>query len=700
MRLREKGPVPIELSHPLREVEGEDVTATLYFVVGLISTAMVGYASVRLRFFSPNAGHTHAMSILMEKVLLPSVLLKVCACFRFDHLSVSVIVACAFSKLIVLVFVWSVTYLFYHTDRPVGKRIISATVFSSCITLTCDFAVGMPSLQALHGSLQFITIDTDVGLTGYLVCLALIQILGFNTLAHGLIYYGISLNRTTVDEDSDNAAEKRQMLIDQLKHELLSPAVISFVVGLLWRHFFGWTLRVDGSRMLSLPSPFNEFVDMFASAYVLTSVFLLGSCIDSATVTSWGAFIVFTRLGLCPAVSRYTHTFFGRILNEERACLLFTFFYSALPTHFEPYHLARKYDPRSTGVVSSSIMFSMLAFFPFLWAHLNVHVSGPLFEKKIDLGLYAAIDMCGMVCLSAIIVAVVLLVRGHWGSSCRAKQLLACYIIELCVYLGSSLALNTALNESPCNLDRQGGFFYSPVLCLYAVTQNTSYFMALALQSFVVFFPSTSHSFSYQGYSVACACILLGCITGLGLGAPNGHYTLCWQDTLPTTSINPYLCLMSVRFLISIILAIMMLTSRPADAEERSALGNRRVCFDNSVDDTHDDIVARSRWTSMIPRSVIVPVALLHLCSATTQFFRSVGAFYEQAWDAKGTAFTVRVLDVILDHGVGVALPAAMMMDDGFVAAIRAGFQEVFGRHEGQGCLKERESKNRDQTDS
>eukprot|EP00928_Gymnodinium_smaydae_P049360 TRINITY_DN33116_c0_g1_i2.p1 TRINITY_DN33116_c0_g1~~TRINITY_DN33116_c0_g1_i2.p1 ORF type:complete len:731 (-),score=22.64 TRINITY_DN33116_c0_g1_i2:76-2181(-) len=654
------------------------VSSMLYVLISLVLVALSGYVSVRLRIFLPKAGHTYAMMFFVERVALPAVVFKVSSALTLEHLSSSVIVSCTLTKLIGMISVWTATFFFFQNDRSLGRRIVTATVFSSTITSTSDFAIGMPVLQSLHGSLNPTIINTQVGMNVYLVVSALIQIVFFNPLVRGLIRVGQGLKQAEQLEDSDDMESTSKVVLNILLKIVFNPVLLSFVAGITWKHLFGWKAADDALDEYSLSHLFGDTLELITSAYVVSTVFLLGTCIESATFTQWAFFIIVVKVGCCPFLGRFMYLFVEKAVKQPNGFLgVFAFFYGALPTSLDAYYLANKYDRRSVGVVSSCILFSLILVSPFLYSSLQGMSGRQRKKKPLFRAIYAAIDGSGLVCLSMIIFAIVFFVRRHWGFSCRVKQLLACHVVVLVVYLSLSLAINPSVNDVPCRLDAQVGFYRSPVLVMYGIFQCFSYFTLFALQAYSIFCPIASSNDSYQGYAVAGACFLLACIAGL-LGHPEGYKALCLHPPPTFLDVNLRLSWLSIRFLVCIILFIMTFVIKPPDyTDGRSALGRRKVC----VDDPRD-IVQRSKWTSKVPRSLIQSLAFMHFLCAGLQFLVSVAVkmFYQgQHLNPRQSFITMAMVEVSLDHGQAIALLLTLLFDDGFTAAIRAGFQEMFG---------------------
>eukprot|EP00928_Gymnodinium_smaydae_P093877 TRINITY_DN7822_c0_g2_i1.p1 TRINITY_DN7822_c0_g2~~TRINITY_DN7822_c0_g2_i1.p1 ORF type:complete len:713 (+),score=40.42 TRINITY_DN7822_c0_g2_i1:65-2203(+) len=643
----------------------------------LNAAAMAGYAFVRMRIIQPKAGHTRAMAFFTDKIAFPLVLLRVVVTFDMFDVNHALVLSCQLAKLAGFVFLFVISYCFYKKDRQCGERIVTAAVFASIVTSTHDFAIGMPTLQALYGSKIPTQVDRGVHMNAYLVVNAAIQAVIFNPLISLIIHIGMALTKVNEFREEDEEEEESACTecLTYIKACLTNPNYVAFVFGIVFKYFLAShfdTMQTKAADAV-LPHPLHDLVELITSAYVVFSLFLTGASYDAATFNSWATFIFAVKVLFCAILGRFILLAMGTQVERGHGYNIFVFFYGALPTSMTPMHFATEYDKSSVGIVSSVSLFTMMSVLPILYSSTAAVKSPDGYVAALHF-VYKTVDALGLGCLGLIILAVAISVRSHWGFSCTFKQLMLCYIVYYVVYTSMGLSINPLLNETPCDVAYRNGYWGSPTVVVYAAFQCTCYLMALVIQYYAVYPPSSGND-SYRGFLTAGVCFLLAWLPAFA-ARPNAFAALCdHRDPSSPLMKGLKLAWMSFRLLAAVALSIMMIMSKGTDEDEEPKKKKKdRVLSDNTL---------RAQWTNTVPYSLIHAVVFVNTCCVALQFCIALAItcmHRRKGVHPTNSALTITMSEAILDHGQALVMSVALLMDDKFLAAVRQGFNDLIGK--------------------
>lgn len=273
----------------------------------------------------------------------------------------------------------------------------------------------------------------------------------------------------------------RQIVLDLV----MNPVLVMTCLGLLLKLVLGGRIPLD-----RLPRPFSKLVELFTSPFGMSALFLTGTSLRSPRISIWSLTLVLMKVVVCAYLS---YAFGTLCLGAEATKTFrdFTFFYGAIPTGSPPIVFASQFDPESTELIATAVLFGLILAGPimFVTAYLLGEEDGSTASLILQ-EVQASADGSS-ICAGAAFLCCLLLLRRSWGFPCPAKMLLAVYGLVLLVYSLVSLLLNPIVSPESCELYSQMAL-KSPMVLIFSWLQNTISIILLLLQSMLVLGPRIS----------------------------------------------------------------------------------------------------------------------------------------------------------------------------------------------------------------
>eukprot|EP00929_Paragymnodinium_shiwhaense_P023949 TRINITY_DN14877_c0_g1_i1.p1 TRINITY_DN14877_c0_g1~~TRINITY_DN14877_c0_g1_i1.p1 ORF type:complete len:733 (-),score=120.16 TRINITY_DN14877_c0_g1_i1:102-2300(-) len=418
----------------------------------------LGFASIRLQLIKPQNGDMRGFGFFIGQLVFPLLIFKTVATARLGDVDWSVLLACTLGKAGCMLVTWLATYFCYRGCDNVGQRILNATVFTTFVMASNDFAIGFPVVEALYGS------DSGVGV--YIAANALVGAVFLVPSMMILFVIGSALKKSAEEsqaEDAETASTitgRAVFVMSVVRDILLNPVIFMTLVGLIYKVVFGFTL-VDDGEMLSFPAPLSDALNLVTGPFGMCALFLTGTTLTKFRFNSVAVVLVVMKILISPFVTY----FFALKLTSSRISTDFAFLYGQLPTSSAPLVFAGTFAPEAMELLASGILLGLVLVGPLMYTtalfqqNLN---AATMTRLLIDLHLVASavgFAFAAMFLLALVVTGV------EWGWGKPMKTILAIYGASIFVYELCMVVFSPQFDEAfCCTYNKTGGLFFSSLL--------------------------------------------------------------------------------------------------------------------------------------------------------------------------------------------------------------------------------------------
>jgi len=636
-----------------------DPTLTLFYtLVAIFVLIIVGFLPVRLKWLSE--ADLKALDFFTSKIAFPIIIFKTVATAQLGTVNFKVTLACTVGKAVASVSAWILTFNAYDVQRPLGKRVLSATVFGFFVVAANEFAVGFPVIDALYGD----TTDMKV----YITANALVGSVFFVPVTMFLFAVGQSLDQAEGDQASKEVPTTCSFLLGVGRDALLNPVISCTIVGLVFQLLLG---QRYGDV---LPPPLSNVSNLFDNFFSASALLLTGASMRLDSVGAWPVMLVLMKVIICAYVS----FLFGAALitsTGELSDVLrnFTFFYGLIPSSSAPLVFASQFSPEVAELVATAVFLGLALAGPIMFT-TALFIEAPKGSSKDQLlGSVQLVCVSISLLFAAFASALLGFVRSAWDRIHSKRQvMLLGYALVLIVYEVMALFNNPEINPHFCEsyiTDR-----YTPMAVAICWIQNVARFLVLALQFETVRstgLPSVAASNQLRSGAAAIAlCIVLGCCPAF-IVLPNTVNEIC-NVVGPTTwssgSLWPNLIWNTLLLVTTVVLAFWGICSKPqvADGKLYEALPALEPA--SAADALPDDGELKvSEATHSITEILVAAQAVRFLMQVVNTY---IVAVHTRGVLGSGTAVAgsfaqALVLENILEHSQLVVLVLAFIAKAG-----------------------------------
>lgn len=390
------------------------------------------------------------------KIAFPLLVFKTVATADLGQVNVWVVLACNCGKACVFLATFMLTFLLYKTNGHKSQRLLTSTIFGFFSTASNDFALGFPVINALYGPTMAV----------YIAANALVNAVLIQPIAMILLEVGKSM---AAKENRPVGAQQGSQARNMVLEIILNPIIVLAFLGLGF-NFVG-TLIGENEVVSTISASFWQVLELLASPFGALALFLTGTSLRSAKVEAWPIALVIMKVMVCAYLSFLFSELFGL---GDQDLQDFTFFYGSLPTSSGPLIFAAEFDPSSTDLVSTAILFGLGLAGP------NMFVTSLFLAKGNENMLDILRSVQHGIAITSLLFALVFILFllstvKKWK---YPRNIIAVYGIVSVVYSGTLFYLTQYPTSCIGVLDDP----WSPVGLLFAWGQNACRFLILFLQ--------------------------------------------------------------------------------------------------------------------------------------------------------------------------------------------------------------------------
>lgn len=578
----------------------------------------------------------------------PLLIFNTIATAELGSLDLGVIGACSLAKVLVLGITWLLTYCAFRPERSHGQRILTSSVFAFFAIASDDFAIGFPVIDALYGKVL------NMGI--YIAGNALVGSFVFVPVTMAALAVGGVLKKS--EAEGSKKASTWQITRTLLYDLLSNPVLLMTGAGLMYKLLLGNTIIREGGQS-KLPHPFCDLIELFTAPFTMCALFLTGTSLRSAKLSTWPCGLVLLKVVVCAYLSYSFGALFVTGHDEVRGLLRdFTFFYGAIPTGSPPIVFAGLYDPDSSELVATAVLLALVLAGPIMFVTsvlLNSDAESSAHKVLNDVQLSA--DAASLVC-GALLAVSLIIVRRFWSCVCPVKTLLACYALVLIVYNSLSLLFEIPeLQKENCPTVDELGQRSALVVC-FGWSQHTASILLLVLQLALVkdsVFAGRRPAFNILP-PLLCALLALA---PAFLAAPNTLYEICrYEESGPLTVANMvWSCL---KLAVCIGLSVRGILGSGGNGPPDTSLPS-------SEEDSSEAEPSTPESECLIPRGVLRVLTTMNILKVLTQVVNASQVYFKNR-RTSGSFAAMLVLESVISHGQAVVLLASLLFDSQFTS--------------------------------
>jgi len=406
------------------------------FAVGL------GFATVRLKFISPERGDTRGFGFFIGQIVFPCLVFKTVATATLGDVDWGVLLACTLGKAVVMAITWCSTFFFYQARSPKGQRMLNATVFAYFVMASNDFAIGFPVVQALYGE--------QANMEIYIQGNALIGSLLFIPIVMILFTIGGALDKhdkakTGLDEE---AREGVLQLISNIALQVaLNPVIIMTLLGLVVKALpLPIFEDADDGAPIEFVHPISDWLSLVASPFAMCALFITGTSLKSLRLALVPGLLVMMKVVVC-AFATY---FFAGALTPVKSLENFSFLYGMIPSSSAPLIFANRFAPHTSETIASAILLGLMVAGPFMYGTAVFLQRADMNMTDVVISVHFQTSCVGLIC-SLLFLLMALVLGPQWGCRSPLKVLLFSYGLLLGVYSAAIFIASPQLGTGFCS---------------------------------------------------------------------------------------------------------------------------------------------------------------------------------------------------------------------------------------------------------
>mmetsp|Transcript_41877 Transcript_41877/g.135497 ORF Transcript_41877/g.135497 Transcript_41877/m.135497 type:complete len:793 (-) Transcript_41877:177-2555(-) len=406
------------------------------FAVGL------GFATVRLKFISPERGDTRGFGFFIGQIVFPCLVFKTVATATLGDVDWGVLLACTLGKAVVMAITWCSTFFFYQARSPKGQRMLNATVFATFVVSSNDFAIGFPVVQALYGE--------QANMEIYIQGNALIGSLLFIPIVMILFTIGGALDKhdkakTGLDEE---AREGVLQLISNIALQVaLNPVIIMTLLGLVVKALpLPIFEDADDGAPIEFVHPISDWLSLVASPFAMCALFITGTSLKSLRLALVPGLLVMMKVVVC-AFATY---FFAGALTPVKSLENFSFLYGMIPSSSAPLIFANRFAPHTSETIASAILLGLMVAGPFMYGTAVFLQRADMNMTDVVISVHFQTSCVGLIC-SLLFLLMALVLGPQWGCRSPLKVLLFSYGLLLGVYSAAIFIASPQLGTGFCS---------------------------------------------------------------------------------------------------------------------------------------------------------------------------------------------------------------------------------------------------------
>eukprot|EP00930_Biecheleria_cincta_P029190 TRINITY_DN20319_c0_g1_i1.p1 TRINITY_DN20319_c0_g1~~TRINITY_DN20319_c0_g1_i1.p1 ORF type:complete len:427 (-),score=53.93 TRINITY_DN20319_c0_g1_i1:324-1604(-) len=332
------------------------------------------------------------------------------------------------------------------------------------------------------------------------------------------------------------------------------------------------------------------------------------------------------------------------------------FFYGAIPTSSAPIVFASQFDPSSTELLATAVLFGLILAGPtmFLTAIcLNKGTDMHSLLANVQLSSDTLSLTCGILFLLAL-----LLLRARWGFQCPTKQLVFWYGVTVTFYAALSFAINPHINASACQKSNANPHF--ALVTIFAWLQSSAAVMLLVLQYMLVCGPEMSPRRPLKGLCMAAACCAVGLLPAL-FADPNTSNEVC-EHSPQKLRVELNLLWSILKMLVVAVLGALSIARQEKDSTSPDSDP------ESASSGSEDDWCSISNdWYSISPRSLLLSLVTMNAIKILTQVVNAALVSFDMPMDS-GSFAAMLMLETILEHGQMIVLFLTLFFSGSFMA--------------------------------
>eukprot|EP00811_Abedinium_folium_P012473 NODE_2156_length_2280_cov_7.916860.p1 GENE.NODE_2156_length_2280_cov_7.916860~~NODE_2156_length_2280_cov_7.916860.p1 ORF type:complete len:691 (+),score=118.50 NODE_2156_length_2280_cov_7.916860:245-2074(+) len=541
---------------------------------------------------------------------------------------------------------WGFTYFAHKNHRPVGQRVLTATIFAFFVVASNDFALGFPVINALYGQ----TMSTTGNMTTYIAANALVGSVFFVPLTTIFLGVGGALREQTSASESKGRGPCCGCVMF-CRDLLLNPIIAFTILGIAFKACLGGSLT-SNDGVLELPHPLLDVVNLLTAPFGAMALFLTGTSLRSPAVSLWPMVLVLMKVAVCAFVSYFLGgVFVGQQPMLHTTLRNFVFFYGSLPTSSAPLLFTLQHDQDAVELVATAILFGILIGGPFMFmtALFLERADDVITTTLIDVQLSSSI---ASVAAGAAFVGILLLLRRNWDFGCMGRLMVCAYGLVALAYEILMVLINPRVFPENCKAFHSGT--WSPIVFAIGTMQNMCRFILLLLLVMHALYADYPPPLALRRKALGILVAFLAlAATVTAFVVPSTLNEICQAPMATETSwLNAAWSIVLLAITAGIIV-MKIRRPRPAEGVARST---------NDMD-----------WCSQPPHGVIRAITTMQTLRFLTQVVNASQVL--QAQSVMGTFGQMLVLENMLEHGQLAFFLVALFFDQLFMSHFLSVFQ-------------------------